>query len=197
MIRKAEIKRQTGETRIELKLSIDGSGKYNISTGCGFLDHMLELFVRHSRIDMELSCQGDTHVDYHHTAEDIAIVLGGAIGEALGEKRGVKRYGSIILPMDEALVLAAVDISGRGMLVWDLPVPSQKIGDFDSELLKEFFIALARNSGITIHIKKISGENSHHIAEAAFKAAARAMAEAMSIDEKYSGEIPSTKGTLS
>lgn len=195
-MRQAEIVRNTAETQIELKLNIDGIGKSKIATGCGFLDHMLTLFSRHGRFDLEVSCNGDTYVDYHHTAEDIGICLGEVFAKALGEKRGIVRYGSMMLPMDEALILSAVDISGRGMLCYDLQIPTEKVGDFDTELVKEFFLAFVRKAEITLHIKQLAGENSHHIIEGAFKSVARSLAAACSVDEKYADEIPSTKGVL-
>lgn len=195
-MRRAEIKRTTNETDIYLELNIDGSGKSDIATGCGFLDHMLTLFARHGRFDLIVNCKGDTYVDYHHTTEDIAICLGKAFSDALGDKKGVVRYGHIILPMDESLILSAVDLSGRGGFYGELGIPTQKVGDFDTELCGEFFIALANNGGMTLHVRKITGANSHHIIEGAFKAAARALKEAVSLDEKFLSEIPSTKGLL-
>ena len=195
-MREAKIERVTKETDINLSLNLDGKGDNKIDTGCGFLDHMLTLFARHSRIDLNVWCKGDTEVDYHHTSEDIAICLGKTIKEALGEKKGIKRYADIILPMDEALILCAIDISGRGGLYYTLNIPSYKVGDFDTELCEEFFMALSRESGITIHLKSLAGTNSHHIIEGAFKAFARALREAVEIDEKYKDEIPSTKGVI-
>ncbi len=195
-MRKAEIKRKTAETDIELRLDLDGSGKYQVSTGVGFLDHMLELFARHGNFDLELNCTGDLHVDGHHTAEDVAIVLGRAFGEALGERRGINRYGSCILPMDEALVLAAVDISGRGVLGYALEIPSPRVGDFDTELTKEFMAAFARSLGAAVHLRQLAGDNSHHIIEGAFKALARALRQAVAIDAENAERIPSTKGTI-
>ncbi len=195
-MRRAEIKRTTNETDIYLELNIDGSGKSDIDTGCGFLDHMLTLFARHGRFDLTVKCKGDTYVDYHHTTEDIAICLGKAFSDALGDKKGVVRYGNIVLPMDESLILLAVDLSGRGGFYGELGIPTQKVGDFDTELCGEFFIALANNGGMTLHIRKITGANSHHIIEGAFKASARALKEAVSLDEKFLNEIPSTKGLL-
>ena len=195
-MRQSEIKRTTGETDIYLKLNIDGSGKSSIDTGCGFLDHMLTLFSKHSRFDLEVVCRGDTNVDYHHTTEDIGIVLGRAFSEALGDKRGIVRYGSFLLPMDESLILSAVDISGRSCLVYSLDIPAQKVGNFDTELTGEFFEAFVRNANITLHIKQLSGTNSHHIIEAAFKSVARSLKAAAAIDEKHKDEIPSTKGVL-
>ena len=195
-MRRTEIKRTTNETDIYLELNIDGSGKSDIDTGCGFLDHMLTLFARHGRFDLTVKCKGDTYVDYHHTTEDIAICLGKAFSDALGDKKGVVRYGNIVLPMDESLILSAVDLSGRGGFYGELGIPTQKVGDFDTELCGEFFIALANNGGMTLHIRKITGANSHHIIEGAFKASARALKEAVSLDEKFLNEIPSTKGLL-
>lgn len=195
-MRKSNILRKTAETDIKLSLSLDGSGKGNIDTGCGFLDHMLTLFAKHARIDLEVSCKGDVAVDYHHSVEDVGICLGLALKEALGDCRGIKRYGSMILPMDEALVLSALDVSGRAYLSYGLSIPAEKIGDFDSELVEEFFLALTRNANITLHVKQLDGRNSHHIAEAAFKAFARALREAVSLDASIGEEIPSTKGVL-
>ena len=196
MIRVAEIKRKTAETDIYLRIRLDGKGVSKISTGCGFLDHMLTLFSKHSRFDMEITCKGDTYVDYHHSAEDIGICLGKAFADAIGEKRGITRYGSIMLPMDESLILAAVDISGRDHLEFDLDIPTEKVGDFDTELVQEFWLGFVRNAGITLHLKKLAGTNSHHIIEGAFKAAARAIGQATSIDPALANEIPSTKGLL-
>ncbi len=196
MIRAQKILRETAETKIELALSLDGMGKSDIQTGCGFLDHMLTLFAKHGRFDLTVVCKGDTEVDYHHTAEDIGICLGDAFAAALGEMRGITRYGHMILPMDESLILCAVDISGRGKLVFDLPIPTEKVGDFDTELVEEFFEAFVRRANITLHIKKLAGENSHHIIEGAFKSAARALRTAVKLDPDTLGEIPSTKGIL-
>jgi len=195
-MRQAEIKRTTKETDISLSLNIDGKGQSEINTGCGFLDHMLTLFASHGRFDMNLTCKGDVQVDYHHTAEDIGIVLGKAFADAMGDKRGITRYGSFLLPMDEALIMTALDISGRAYLVHDLDIPSKKVGDFDTELCEEFWRAFAFNSQITLHIKQLSGTNSHHIIEGAFKSVARALKQALTVDEKLCGEIPSTKGVL-
>ena len=195
-MREAKIERATKETDIKLSLNLDGKGENEINTGCGFLDHMLTLFSRHSRIDLNVYCKGDIDVDYHHTAEDIAICLGKAIKEALGEKKGINRYDDVILPMDESLILCAIDISGRGGLYYTLNIPSYRVGDFDTELCEEFFMALARESGITIHLKSLAGTNSHHIIEGAFKAFARALKTAIAVDEKYKDEIPSTKGVI-
>lgn len=195
-MRVSEIKRKTAETDVRVKLSLDGRGVFKIDTGCGFLDHMLTLFTAHSGYDLQVSCKGDVHVDYHHTAEDIAICLGDAFLEALGEKVGITRYGDIILPMDETLILAAVDISGREYLGFDAEIPAYKVGDFDTELCEEFFRAFVRRSRITLHIKKLSGTNSHHIIEGIFKAVARTLAKATAINPKNADEIPSTKGAL-
>lgn len=196
-MRKSDISRKTAETDIRLTLTLDGTGKSDIQTGVGFLDHMLTLFARHGAFDLSLSCQGDTNVDDHHSVEDIGIALGEAFREALGEKRGVRRYGDVTLPMDEALILAAVDLSGRGGFYGDLHIPAQKVGTFDTELTEEFFIALARNGGMTLHVRQLAGQNSHHIIEGAFKAVARALRTAVSVDPDFAGDIPSTKGVLS
>ena len=195
-MRVAEIKRKTGETDIYLKLSLDGTGTSKIDTGCGFLDHMLTLFAKHARYDLEVKCVGDINVDYHHTTEDVAICLGKAINDALGEKRGICRYGDIILPMDEALIMCALDISGRDYLGYALEIPAYKVGDFDTELCEEFFRALAREAKLTLHLRQLAGTNSHHIIEGAFKAFARALSKATAIDERFSNEIPSTKGVI-
>ena len=188
--------RKTAETGIHLKLDLDGTGKSEIDTGCGFLDHMLTLFARHGRFDLEVACKGDTYVDDHHTVEDIGICLGDAFAQALGDKRGVVRYGSTLLPMDEALILTAVDLSGRGLLCYDLHIPAAKVGTFDTELVEEFLIALARRGDMTIHVRRLAGSNSHHIIEGAFKSLARSLAAAAAIDQRFSQEIPSTKGVL-
>ena len=195
-MRKSEINRKTAETDISLKLNIDGMGENKIDTGCGFLDHMLTLFSRHGGFDLELKCVGDTNVDYHHTVEDIGIVLGKAFAEALGEMRGIKRYGSFILPMDESLILSAVDISGRSYLGFKLNIPTQRVGDFDTELVREFFEAFVRNANITLHISQLEGYDSHHIIEGAFKSVARSLKEAVAIEERFKNQIPSTKGVL-
>ncbi len=195
-MRQSQLTRNTTETQITLSLSLDGTGKSDIRSGCGFLDHMLTLFARHGRFDLTLNCNGDTYVDYHHTAEDIGIALGTAFSEALGEKRGIIRYGSFILPMDETLILSAVDISGRAHLCYDLKIPTQRVGDFDTELVEEFFLGFVRNSNITLHIKQLEGKNSHHIIEGAFKSVARSLAAAVKIDPQFADEIPSTKGLL-
>ena len=195
-MRKAETVRKTGETDITLSLDIDGKGESEISSGVGFLDHMLTLFSRHGRFDLKLKCIGDTYVDDHQSTEDIAIALGSAFRKALGDKRGIKRYGDIILPMDEALVLASVDISGRSYIRFTSNFQTEKIGTFDVELLEDFFTSFAENAGITLHIRQLDGRNSHHIAEAMFKAVARALRKAVEIDERAKDEIPSTKGVL-
>ena len=195
-MRTAEIKRKTAETDICLSLNIDGSGKSEINTGCGFLDHMLTLFSKHGRFDINLKCVGDTQVDDHHTVEDIGICLGQAFNEALGDKKGIIRYGSTILPMDESLILSAVDISGRGYLAYNLEIPCPKVGDFDTELCEEFWLAFTRTANLTLHIKQLDGKNSHHIIEGAFKSVARSLKTAVSVDKDYADEIPSTKGVL-
>ena len=195
-MRTAEINRKTAETEISLSLEIDGRGVSHINTGCGFLDHMLTLFARHGRFDIDVSCNGDTYVDYHHTVEDIGISLGQAFSRALADKKGIVRYGDCILPMDETLVMCAVDISGRDYLAYGLEIPAQKVGDFDTELVEEFFLGFVRNSGVTLHIKTLDGSNSHHIIEGAFKCFARTLKKAVSIDPDFADEIPSTKGVL-
>lgn len=194
--RYSEIKRDTAETQIYVSLCLDGTGEGEIDTGCGFLNHMLVLFKKHGRFDLTVRCKGDTDVDYHHTAEDIGIVLGSAFSDCLGDMRGIKRYADRLLPMDEALILCALDISGRPHLEYALNIPTEKVGDFDTELVREFWLAFVRSAKMTLHLRQISGENSHHIIEGAFKAAARALCEACSIDEKFMDEIPSTKGVL-
>ena len=191
-MRTAEIARRTAETDVRLRLELDGTGESRVSTGCGFLDHMLTLFARHGRFDLEITCQGDTFVDDHHTVEDVGICLGDAFAQALGDKRGVARYGSALLPMDEALILTAVDLSGRGMLCCELRIPAQKVGTFDTELAEEFFIALARRGDMTLHIRQLAGNNSHHIIEGAFKSLARSLGAAAAVDPRFSQEIPST-----
>ena len=196
MLRTSEIIRKTAETDILLSLNLDGTGKSEIDTGCGFLNHMLTLFAKHGRFDLSVKCIGDIDVDYHHTAEDIGICLGDAFYDALGEMRGITRYGNMILPMDEALILSAVDISGRGKFVPDLKIPTEKVGDFDTELVFEFFEAFTRRADITLHIRQLAGENSHHIIEGAFKSVARSLRTAVKIDPDMMGEIPSTKGIL-
>ena len=195
-MRTASIARDTKETQITLALDLDGTGKAEIATGCGFLDHMLTLFARHGDFDLAVTCHGDTEVDYHHSVEDIGICLGRAFTQALGDKRGIARYGDRCLPMDEALILSAVDISGRGMLVYDLHIPTEKVGSFDTQLAKEFFIAFATRAGITLHLRQLSGENSHHIIEGAFKSVAHSLADAVAVDGRRAGQLPSTKGVL-
>lgn len=195
-MRESAISRKTGETDIELQLRLDGCGDYEVETGVGFLDHMLELFTRHGNFDLKLKCVGDVHVDDHHTVEDVAIVLGRAFDEALADRRGINRYGSCILPMDEALILAAVDISGRPALGYALEIPTEKVGSFDTELVEEFMAAFSRALGAAVHLRQLAGSNSHHIIEGAFKALARAMRQAVSIDEVCADRIPSTKGTI-
>lgn len=195
-MRKAEIIRKTAETDIKLNLEIDGKGNSTVDTGCGFLDHMLTLFTKHGRFDLTVTCKGDVNVDDHHSVEDIGIALGKAFAEALGDKKGITRYGDIILPMDEALILCAVDISGRDYLGFEADFPSEKIGTFDTELVKEFWLGFVRNAGVTLHIRQLAGENSHHIAEGMFKAAGRCLRKAVAVDAEFSDEIPSTKGVL-
>ncbi len=195
-MRNSEINRTTAETDISLKLDLDGSGKSAVDTGCGFLDHMLALFARHGRFDLAAACKGDTYVDYHHTVEDIGIALGSAFRQALGDKKGIVRYGDIILPMDEALMVCAADISGRDYLGFDVSIPAAKVGDFDTELVKEFFLGFVRQAQVTLHFKQLAGENTHHIIEAMFKAFGRTMGKASAIDQAYKDEIPSTKGIL-
>ena len=195
-MRKVTINRKTKETDISLTISLDGKGVSNIDTGCGFFDHMLDLFSRHARFDLDVKCNGDINVDYHHTVEDVGIVLGQAIKQALGDMKGIIRYGSTTLPMDESLILTAVDISGRGFIVKDFDIKANKVGDFDTELLDEFLIAFALNSGITLHARQLSGSNAHHIIEGTFKSLARTLRKAVAIDSALNGEIPSTKGVL-
>ncbi len=195
-MRTASITRNTNETAIELKLTLEGTGKAEIDTGVGFLDHMLTLFAHHGRFDLALKCEGDTYVDDHHTTEDIGIALGKAFSEALGDQAGVIRYGSMILPMDEALILTAIDLSGRAHLSYGLNIPTEKVGTFDTELVKEFFLGFVRNCACTLHIRQLDGENAHHIIEGCFKSFARAMKEAVRLDPDHPDEIPSTKGSL-
>ncbi len=195
-MRKSEIKRDTNETKINLSLCLDGTGENNIDTGCGFLDHMLTLFAKHGRFDLSVKCDGDTFVDDHHTVEDVGICLGKAFAEALGDKKGIIRYGNMILPMDEALIVAAVDLSGRATLSYKLEVPTQKVGTFDTELVEEFWLGFVREAACTLHFVQLSGTNSHHIIEGAFKAAGRAFRQAVSMDKGFENEIPSTKGVL-
>lgn len=195
-MRIAEINRKTAETDIFLSLNLDGTGICEISTGCGFLDHMLTLFAHHGNFDLTVRCTGDTYVDDHHTVEDIGIVLGDALKQALGDRKGINRYGSFLLPMDEALIMTAVDISGRSYLAYGLDIPTQKVGTFDTQLTEEFFISLARRGELTLHIKQLAGCNSHHIIEGAFKSVARALAIATGVDPRFADRIPSTKGVL-
>lgn len=190
------VNRKTAETDISLSIKLDGSGKSKINTGCGFLDHMLTLFSAHSRFDLEVSCKGDTYVDFHHTVEDIGICLGKAFLEALGDKKGIARYGSMLLPMDESLILCAADISGRSELCYSVDIPTQKVGDFDCELNEEFWLSFTRSAQCTLHMRMLSGKNSHHIIEACFKAAARSLKAAAAKDTDFPDEIPSTKGVL-
>lgn len=196
MVRIAEIERNSTETQIKISLNLDGSGVYEINTGCGFLDHMLELFSRHGRFDLKVKCSGDTHIDYHHTTEDIGMVLGETFSTALGDRKGITRYGDANIPMDEALVMTVVDLSGRSYVVNNTNIPTQKVGDFDTELVNEFLIAFSRKSKSNIHIHQFAGTNSHHIIEAVFKGLARSLKMAVSIDEKFKNELPSTKGVL-
>ncbi len=195
-MRRKKIVRDTKKTQTILALEVDGTGAYEIDTGCGFFNHMMELFARHGRFDIAIDCKGDVDVDYKHTVEDIGIALGRAFYEALGDKKGICRYGNTALPMNEALVLCAVDISGRCSVNFDLDIPAQKVGDFDTELVREFVSALAREMGLTVHIKKLAGENSHNIIEAVFKGLGIALRQACIIEEEYADEIPSTKGVL-
>lgn len=195
-MRTSAIERNTAETKIKLSLNLDGTGESTVNSGCGFLDHMLTLFAKHGRFDLAVECSGDTQVDYHHTVEDIGIVLGTAFKEALGNKKGIERYGDIVLPMDEALILTAVDLSGRAYLGFDLTIPTEKVGDFDTELVKEFWLGFVRTAECTLHIKQLAGGNSHHIIEGTFKSAARSISKAVKINPAYSDEIPSTKGVL-
>ena len=195
-MREAEIIRRTAETDISLSLKLDGTGKSDIDTGCGFLNHMLTLFAKHGRFDLNVKCLGDTDVDDHHSVEDIGICLGQAFSEALGDMGGINRYAHIVLPMDEALLLVAVDVSGRAHLSYEVDIPTQKIGTFDTELVKEFWLGFVRKANVTLHIRKLAGENSHHIVEGMFKSAARTLRAACAVDPSLNGEIPSTKGVL-
>ena len=195
-MRSAVIERKTAETDIRLSLDLDGKGTWTIDTGVGFLDHMLTLFAKHGRFDLDVKCVGDTNVDFHHSVEDIGIALGKAFAQALGDKAGICRYGDIILPMDEALILCAVDISGRDFLNFDVEFTADKIGDFDTELVEEFWYGFVRNSAVTLHFKELNGLNNHHVAEGCFKAAGRTLRKAVAIDPRLAGEIPSTKGVL-
>ena len=195
-MRTSELKRTTAETDISLALNLDGTGRSEIETGCGFLDHMLTLFAKHGRFDLTVSCKGDTYVDDHHTVEDIGICLGKAFTDALGDKKGITRYGSTILPMDESLILSAVDLSGRSYLGYGLEIPTEKVGSFDTELVEEFWLGFIRNAECTLHIRQLAGTNSHHIIEGTFKSVARSLKAAVAIDMAYADEIPSTKGVL-
>ena len=195
-MRQSEISRKTGETDVKILLDLDGTGEYAIDTGVGFLNHMLELFARHGRFNLQVTCKGDTWVDDHHSTEDIGIALGQAFDKALGDRKGITRYGSMLLPMDESLIESAVDISGRGMLAYGLDIPTAKVGTFDTELVEDFFQAFAQNSRCTLHIRQLAGRNSHHIIEGAFKSVARSLRKAVKIDPDTAGEIPSTKGVL-
>ena len=195
-MRQSEITRETRETAIKLFLDLDGTGQHKISTGVGFLDHMLELFSSHGRFDLNIKCKGDIHVDFHHSVEDIGIALGQAFSQALGDKKGITRYGYFILPMDEALILTAIDFSGRAYLGWDMNINASKVGDFDTELAQEFWLGFVRNSQSTIHFRQLAGSNAHHIIECAFKSIARSIAQAVRINPDYKDEIPSTKGVL-
>lgn len=195
-MRTASIQRDTKETRIALTLDLDGTGKASIASGCGFLDHMLELFARHGDFDLSVTCHGDTQVDCHHSVEDIGICLGRAFAQALGDKRGITRYGQFLLPMDETLVLCACDLSGRDCLGWAVDLPAARVGDFDTELAKEFWLAFVRNCPASIHIRQMAGENTHHILEAVFKGMGRTLKMAAAMDPRHAGEIPSTKGVL-
>ncbi len=195
-MRTATINRKTNETDIQLTLNVDGSGKSDINSGCGFLDHMLTLFAKHGRFDISLTCKGDTHVDDHHTVEDIGIALGQAFSEAIGDKKGMVRYGYMILPMDESLILSAVDFSGRAYLAYDLDIPTEKVGSFDTQLVEEFWYGFVRNADATLHIKQLDGTNSHHIIEGAFKSVAHSIGNATKIDPDFSNEVFSTKGVL-
>lgn len=195
-MRSAEISRKTAETEINVSINLDGTGQYEMNTGVGFFDHMLDQLSRHSLIDMKITCKGDTHIDDHHTVEDCGIALGQALVQALGDKRGIRRYGSCLLPMDDALVRTALDLSARPFLIWNVDLPTPKIGSFDTELVREFFQALSTHGGITLHVDQLHGLNSHHIAEAAFKSVARALREAVETDPRKGDAVPSTKGML-
>lgn len=196
MAREASLRRTTAETDIAVTVNLDGTGRANVATGIGFFDHMLSALARHGRLDLDVAATGDLQVDGHHTVEDTGIVIGQAVAAALGDKAGITRFGSAFVPMDEALVLAALDISGRGQLHWAVDVPFGMVGDFDTQLAREFFVALATNAGITLHVRQLAGDNVHHILEAAFKACGRALRQAVAVDEALAGEVPSTKGVL-
>ena len=195
-MRSAEIKRKTAETNIELYLNLDGRGVTNIDSGCGFLDHMLTLLGKHARFDLNVKCVGDVNVDYHHTVEDIGIALGEAFNQAIGDKKGIVRYGDTTLPMDEALILTAIDISGRGYLGFDLPLRAKKVGDFDTELVEEFGLGFVRKANMALHIRKLAGTNTHHIIEGVYKSVGHSLRKAVAIDKEFADEIPSTKGVL-
>jgi imidazoleglycerol-phosphate dehydratase len=195
-MRKADVKRETKETQISVSLDLDGSGRHDVASGVGFLDHMLEQLARHGLIDLKLRAQGDLHIDMHHTAEDVGIVIGQAVARALGERRGIRRFSSVHLAMDEALTRVVIDVSGRPYLVWKVALPRAKLGDFDTELVREWFHAFAQNAGITLHVETLYGDNTHHIVETCFKGLARALREAVAIDERAADAVPSTKGTL-
>ena len=195
-MRKSQISRDTVETKISVVINLDGTGKYDNHTGVGFFDHMLDQLARHALIDLAVRCEGDLHIDDHHTVEDVGIALGQAFAEAIGDKRGIRRYGDCLLAMDDALVRCALDLSGRPFLVWNIAMPTQKIGSFDTELVREFFQALSTHGCITLHVDQLHGINSHHIAEATFKSVARALRDALEIDPRKSNDIPSTKGKL-
>ena len=195
-MRNATLTRNTAETQITMSLCLDGRGNSHIDTGCGFLDHMLTLFAKHGRFDLDVTCKGDTYVDDHHTVEDVGITLGQAFKQALGDKAGITRYGSCLLPMDEALIVSAVDLSGRSYLAYELNIPTQKVGTFDTELVWEFFIAFTRQAEMTLHLRQPAGSNSHHIIEGAFKSVARSLKQAVAIDPDFADEVPSTKGVL-
>lgn len=195
-MRKAEVKRETKETQISVSLDLDGSGQHDVASGIGFLDHMLEQVARHGQIDLKLRAQGDLHIDMHHTAEDVGIVIGQAVARALGDRRGIRRFSSVHLAMDEALTRVVIDVSGRPYLVWKVALPSARLGDFDTELVREWFHAFAQNAGITLHVETLHGDNTHHIVETCFKGLARALREAVAIDERAPDAVPSTKGTL-
>lgn len=195
-MRTSKIERQTNETNITLSLNLDGKGQSDVNTGCGFLDHMLTLLAKHARFDLVLTCKGDIEVDDHHTVEDVGIVLGQAFKDAVGDKKGINRYGNMILPMDESLILSAVDLSGRSFLAYNLEIPTEKVGTFDTELVEEFWLAFVRNAECTLHITSLAGKNSHHIIEGAFKSVARSLKDAVAIDPAFADDMPSTKGVL-
>jgi imidazoleglycerol-phosphate dehydratase len=195
-MRKAEVKRDTKETQVSVSLDLDGSGKHDVSSGIGFLDHMLDQVARHGLIDLKVRAEGDLHIDMHHTTEDVGIVIGQAVARALGQRRGIRRFASVHLAMDEALTRVAIDVSGRPYLVWKVALPAGKLGDFDTELVREWFHAFAHNAGITLHVETLYGDNTHHIVESCFKGLARALREAVAIDERAPDAVPSTKGTL-